>query len=91
MEKNNENAVEFINGDKTCTVSFTNVRLCNRIKKLYKDHSDKFERFEINGDGSVYARIPLRWLKISAPRETNYTEEQKKEIHDRLKSGKKNN
>lgn len=90
MEKNNENAVEFYNGDKTCTVTFTNVRMCNRMKKLHEKNPDKFERFVLNEDGSVYARIPLKWLKITAPRETNYTEEERIEIANRLKAGKKN-
>jgi hypothetical protein len=60
------------------------------MKKLYEKHSEKFEKFVLNEDGSVYARIPLKWLKITAPRETNYTDEERAEIANRLRSGKKN-
>lgn len=88
MEKNNENAVEFFNYDKTCTVSFTNQRFCNKMKKIYEKHPEQFERFEINPDGSVYARMPLKWLKISVPRTVNMTDEEKQKIADRLRNGR---
>lgn len=88
MEKNNENAVEFITGEKTCTVSFTNQKYCNKMKKLYEKNSESFEVFEINKDGSVYAKIPLKWLKISVPRTMNMTDEERQKIAERFRKGK---
>lgn len=84
MEKNNENAIEFYTGEKFCTVSLTNQKYCNRIKKLYEKNADEFEWFELNPDGSVYARIPLKWIKIAPRQKSNLTDEQKKEIAERL-------
>ena len=88
MEKNNENAIEFINGDKTCTVSFSSQKYCNKMKRLYKKNPECFEKFVINPDGTVYARIPLSWLKVSTPRTVNMTDEERQKIAERLKGGK---
>lgn len=88
MWTNNENVVEFLTGDKTCTVSFTNRRYCNKIMKMYASHPEVFERFEVNQDGSVYARFPLNCLKFSIPKAVTMTEEQKTAIADRLRSGR---
>ena len=84
MWTNNENAVEFLTGDDTCTVSFTNKRFCNKIKRLHDKKPEGFERFEVNPDGSVYARFPLRWLKINPPQEKNLTEEQKDALRQQI-------
>lgn len=89
MWTNNENMVEFLTGDKTCTVSFTNRRYCNKIKKMHDKHPDAFERFEINDDGSIYARFPLKCLKFSMPKSIIMTDEQKSAIADRLRSGRR--
>ena len=88
MEKNNENAVEFLTGEKTCTVSFTNQKFCNRIKKFYEKHPDRFETYVVNPDGSVYATIPLKWLKISVPKGENMTDEDRKKIADRFRKSR---
>ena len=37
MDYNKENMIEFISGQRTATVSFTNRRHINRIKKLYEE------------------------------------------------------
>ena len=65
---NKENAIEFISGARTATVSFTNQKYTNRIKKLYEEHKDDFKYFVENDDGSVCAKIPLKWIRISPPR-----------------------
>ena len=85
LEQNTENMVEFYKGSKTCTVSFTSQKYINKIKKLYKKSPDAFEVFEINDDGSLYARIPLSWLKISMPRTKEMTEEQRESAAERFR------
>lgn len=82
-----ENGIEFLTGQTTATVSFSNRKHINRIKKLYEKHKDDFEYFYENKDGSVCAKIPLKWVKISPIRNVNknYTDEQKKEISERFK------
>ena len=66
--ENHENCIEFLTSTRTATVSFTNQKHINRIKKLYEEHKDDFKYFVENDDGSVCAKIPLKWVKISPPR-----------------------
>ena len=64
-ERNIENMVEFISGTRTATVTFTNQKHINRIKKLYEERKDDFKYFVENPDGSVCAKLPLKWIKIN--------------------------
>lgn len=63
--ENSENVIDFISGATHATVSFTNRRHINRIKKLHKERTDEFKFFMENEDGSVCATIPLKWIRIN--------------------------
>lgn len=63
-----ENMIEFITGQGTATVTFTNRKHINRIKKLHEVHKDDFKYFVENKDGSVCAKFPLKWIRISPPK-----------------------
>lgn len=91
-----ENMIEFITGQRTATVTFTNRKHINRIKKLYEEHKDDFKYFVENQDGSVCANIPLKWIRINAGSKNGHimTDEQREAARIRLanarnKSGKK--
>ena len=92
--ENKENMIEFISGSKTATVSFTNLKEINRIKKLYEERKNEFKSFHINEDGSVCARLPKRWIKINAGSKPGthakreMTEEQKQALRERLAKGR---
>lgn len=90
--ENTENVLEFISGARTATVTFTNQKHINRMKKLYEDRKDDFKYFKVNKDGSVCAKIPLKWIKISPTRTNNriYTEEEKQKITERLQNARRN-
>ena len=85
-ERNMENVLEFISGTRTVTVSFTNQKHINRIKKLYEERKDDFKYFHENTDGSICAKIPLKWIKINSGSKTRrvMTEEQKEAARIRL-------
>ena len=85
-ERNMENVLEFISGARTVTVSFTNQKHINRIKKLYEERKDDFKYFHENTDGSVCAKLPLKWIKINSGSKTGrvMTEEQKEAARVRL-------
>lgn len=91
---NQENMVEFISGTRTATVTFTNRKHVNRIKSLYEERGDEFKSFYLNKDGSVCAKIPLKWIKInpgSLPgtrKKREMTEEQKEALRERLAAGR---
>lgn len=90
MAENNENMIEFLRAQKTCTVSLTNQKYINKVKKLYEKYPECFERYKENEDGSLYARIPLKWLKISKPKEVTMTEEQRLAAAERLRNSRLN-
>lgn len=78
--------IEFITGQHTATVTFTNKKHINRVKKLYEERKDDFKYFTENPDGSVCAKLPLKWIKINAGSKTGraMTEEQKEAARIRL-------
>ena len=85
-ERNMENVLEFISGARTVTVSFTNKKHINRIKKLYEERKDDFKYFHENTDGSICAKIPLKWIKLNPGSKNGrvMTEEQKEAARVRL-------
>lgn len=84
--ENTENMIEFLTGTRTATVTFTNQKHINRIKKLYEEWKDDFKYFKQNDDGSVCAKISLRWVKINPGSKTGrvMTDEQKEAARIRL-------
>lgn len=89
--ENSENMIEFISGTRTTTVTFTNQKHINRIKKLYEERKDDFKYFKENTDGSVCAKIPLKWIKINPGSKEGrvMTEEQKEAARIRLANARK--
>ena len=83
--------IEFISGTRTATVTFTNQKHINRMKKLYEERKDDFKYVKENTDGSVCAKIPLKWIKINAGSKTGrvMTEEQKEAARIRLANARK--
>ena len=90
--ENSENMIEFISGTRTATVTFTNQKHINRIKKLYEERKDDFKYLVENHDGSVCAKLPLKWIKINPGSKTGrvMTEEQKEAARIRLQKAREN-
>lgn len=89
---NKENMIEFLSGQRTCTVTFTNQKHINRIKKIYEERKDDFTYFVENSDGSICAKIPLKWIKINPGSKEGrvMTEEQKEAARLRLAKAREN-
>lgn len=89
--ENSENMIEFISGARAAVVTFTNQKHINRIKKLYEERKQEFKFFVINQDGSVCAKIPLKWIKINPGSKTGrtMTDEQKEAARIRLAEARK--
>ena len=89
--ENTENMIEFISGTRTATVTFTNKKHINRIKNLYEDRKDDFKYFVENPDGSVCAKLPLKWIKINAGSKEGrvMTDEQREAACARLAEARK--
>ena len=86
FDNNNENCIEFLSGERSAVVSFTNRKHINRIKKLYEERKDDFKYFHENTDGSICAKIPLKWVKLNPGSKNRrvMTEEQKEAARIRL-------
>ena len=86
FDNNNENCIQFLSGKRSAVVSFTNRKHINRIKKLYEERKDDFKYFHENTDGSICAKIPLKWIKLNPGSKNGrvMTEEQKEAARVRL-------
>lgn len=84
----NENAIEFLRGQKRTTVTLTEPRYVNRIRKLAEQYPDEVEIVAdgpSNG-GYLYAHIPTAWVRIQPPKKMNFTEEQLEERREAMRS-----
>lgn len=66
FDNNNENAIEWLTREHYATVTFTDRKMINRIKKLYEERKDEFKYLVENEDGSICAKLPKKWIKINA-------------------------
>lgn len=82
----NENVIEWLNGEETAKVTFSQGKYKNKIKRL-KEKNDAIRLIE-NKDGSIYAEIPLEYVKISKPRKVELSEEEREEIAERFRLGR---
>lgn len=81
MAELKENAIEWVNGQNKVTVTLSQGKYINKVKKLAKTQSD-VEILAENEDGSICAHLPLKYIKISPPRQV--TEEQREKARERL-------
>lgn len=76
MDRCTENVIEWIRGEKVAGVTLTSGRLSNRIKKLAETRED-VEIIAENKDGSIFAHIPVSWVRINPPKVLNLSEEER--------------
>lgn len=86
---NNENCIEFLNNQHSITVSFCMLKWINKVKKLKEEYPDDVKIIAENKDGSICAKLPVKFLKISAPRKVS--EEQRQAASERFRKLRDNN
>lgn len=82
-----ENSIYWINGEKV--VSFTapsNTKLARKVLRLADSKPDDVKIDRVNDDGTIFAHFPLKYLKITPPRELS--DEQKAVIAEQMKRGR---
>ncbi len=79
----NENVIEWVKDGKMATLSLTQGRTISRVMKLAKRRPEECKIVAQNTDGSICARVPVGWIKISPIREVS--EEQKEAARARMK------
>jgi len=60
-----ENVIEWMTGDDTITVTVSQKRFISKIRKLAEKHPESVRILAENRDGSIFAHLPLKSLKLS--------------------------
>lgn len=79
-----ENMFEFFRNQKVMTVTLTQKKFVNKVKALAEAYPDEVRIDYENEDGSVCAKMPVKYLKLTRPVRTPLTEEQRAAAKERL-------
>lgn len=79
-----ENGVEWLNGQDTVTFSFSQKKYINKVRALAEKYPDEVKIYAENNDGSITGNLPLKFVKISAPRQVSMDDEKKAILVERL-------
>ena len=83
-ENTNECVIEWVRGgDHAGVTAHSNSRLKSRIEKLAEKFPDKVKIIARNEDGSIFAHVPISYVKINPPRQVS--EETAQRASERLK------
>ena len=86
MPEEYENAIEWLDGQKTATVTLHSQKQKTALLRLAKAHPDKVKvvvRPEENG-GFLVAHLPVGWIQFRAPRTPNFSEESRAKWSKRM-------
>lgn len=86
-ELDNENALEWITGDKTATVTLSQKRLIFRVEKLAQEHPEEVQIVHRNRT-SIVAHIPAAYIKLNPP--LNLSEEQRSRMSQAMNKIREN-
>lgn len=78
-----ENNIEWLSGEELVTMTFTQRKFINKIEKYAELYPNDVLIVVRNKDGSIVAKMPLSYLRITKPRE--YTEEERQLAAERFK------
>lgn len=78
-----ENVIEWLNRQDIATFTISQKKYKNRIEHLAEKYPDECKILHRNTDGSIVAKFPLNWIRISKPR--TLTKEQRQAAAERLK------
>lgn len=65
MDRMTENVLEFIEGQKIATVTFSQKRYVFKVKKLAKAYPELCQIVAQNDDGSIIAHLPVNWIRVN--------------------------
>ena len=92
-----ERGVHILDGVTECVIEFerrsdyagvtaaSGTALKSKILKLAQQFPDSVEIISRNEDGSLFAHVPVKWVKVSAPRRVEMSEERKAAASERLR------
>lgn len=79
-----ENVIEWLRNSKTATITLCQGKYITKITRLAKQYPNEVEIIKENKDGSIVCHLPVKYIKISRPRE--YSEEQKAIMAERMRN-----
>lgn len=82
MAELRENSIEWLNGQETVTVSFSQKKYINKVKKLAEKHPELVAILAENEDGSIFAHLPLKAVKLSIITREEAQKEEREETED---------
>lgn len=65
MAELRENCIEWLNGQNVVSVTLSQKRLVSKVKKMAEKHPDLVTILAENEDGSIFAHLPLKAVKLS--------------------------
>lgn len=86
MTEINETCVNHVAPDKTIGFCSSERKWINKVLKLAEQRPNdvNIRYMPEDNQGMLCADLPASWLKISPPRQTNYTDEQRAAMVERL-------
>ena len=86
MAELKETCINYIAEDNYATFCSSETKWINKILKLREKHPDVVDIIHAPEDnhGMLYAHVPKSWIKVSPPRQVNYTDEQRTAMAERL-------
>ena len=84
MAELSENVIEWITGDDTISVTVSQKKFVNRIKRFALTDENVVILAE-NPDGSIFAHLPISYLKLSPKRKDNISAERKAELAEQMR------
>lgn len=88
-ENCNECSIAWIRGGEYAEASAHNgSKMKGRVLKLAEQHPENVKVLATNKDGSIFAHVPVKYVKLRAPREL--TEEQRAELVEHGKNMSRN-
>lgn len=79
-----ETAIDHVWLEDFITITCAEQWSINKIKKYAVSHPDDVKIMHTNKDGTMVARLPFKWLKLSPPRKMS--DEQREKASERFKS-----
>lgn len=67
----NENSIEWYKDSDRATITVSQGRYKSRLKRLEEKNPKECQIIAENKDGSLYAHIPVSWVKINPPKKVS--------------------
>lgn len=83
MQAGIENVIEWERDQERASLTLCQRRTINRIKELAEKYPEECQILAQNKDGSIFAHIPVKWIRINPPKQLS--ENQRAAIAERMR------